>query len=151
VIAVAGLEYAAIWGFLAFALSYIPYLGFWLAVIPPTLIAFAELGPASAAIILIGAVIINVVAEYILFPEVAGKGLKQSPAVVFVSLVLWGYILGNTGALLAVPLTLALLMFLAFFDETRWIGDLLGSDVPVPPQSEPEELDGGRAGPRPPE
>ena len=42
VIAAVGLEYAVFWGFLAFALSYIPYVGFWLAVIPPMLIAWSE-------------------------------------------------------------------------------------------------------------
>ncbi len=138
VIAAVGLEYAAVWGFLAFALSYIPYLGFWLAVIPPMLIAWSELGLGSAVIILIGAVIINAVVENVLFPEMAGKGLDQSPAVVFISLVLWGYILGNLGALLAVPLTLALMMFLSFFDETRWIGLLLGRAPPAQPESEPD-------------
>jgi AI-2 transport protein TqsA len=139
VIAAVGLEYAAVWGFLAFALSFIPYVGFWLAVVPPMLIAWSTLGPTSAVIILVGAVIINTLAEYILFPQVAGKGLDQSPAVVFVSLVLWGYVLGSLGALLAVPLTLALVLFLGLFDETRWICVLLSPSVPETPEPEPEQ------------
>ena len=147
VLAAVGLEYAVVWGFLAFALSYIPYVGFWLAVIPPMLIAWSELGLASAVIILIGAVIINIFAENVLFPQAAGKGLRLSPTVVFVSLVVWGFVLGSLGALLAVPLTLALMMFLQYFDETRWISTLLGSRVRVQPVSEPEEPGSGRAPP----
>ena len=80
--------------------------------------------------------IINTLAEYVLFPEVAGKGLDQSPAVVFVSLALWGYVLGSLGALLAVPLTLALMMFLSFFDETRWICVLLSPGTFAHPDGE---------------
>lgn len=150
VIAAVGMENAAFWGFLAFALSFIPYLGFWLAVIPPMLIAWSELGPMYAAIILIGAAFINFIAENILFPQAAGKGLKISPAVVFISLVFWGFVLGSIGALLAVPLTLALIMFLQFFEETRWIGDLLGPGISFKPDREPEKLEDEHSDPIPP-
>ncbi len=150
VIAGVGVEYAVFWGFLAFALSYIPYLGFWLAVIPPMLIAWSSLGPVPAVIILVGAAVINVVAENVLFPQAAGRGLDQSPAVVFISLVLWGYILGSIGALLAVPLTLALIMFLQSFDETRWLAALLGPADFVQ-LSASEDPTRGPSGPEPPE
>ncbi|NLX49688.1 MAG: AI-2E family transporter [Methanospirillum sp.] len=136
-IAGVGGAYAVFWGFLAFSLSYIPYLGFWLAVIPPILIAWAELGPIPALIILVGAAIVDWVAENILFPQVAGKGLDQSPAVVFVSLMLWSYVLGGVGALLAVPLTLSLLTVLQCFEETRWISELLS------PRGFVQPLEGG--------
>jgi predicted PurR-regulated permease PerM len=144
------MENAAFWGFLAFALSFIPYLGFWLAVIPPMLIAWSELGPMYAVIILIGAAFINFIAENILFPQAAGKGLKISPAVVFISLVFWGFVLGSIGALLAVPLTLALIMFLQFFEETRWIGDLLGPGISLKPDREPEKPEDEHSEPIPP-
>ena len=104
--------------------------------IPPVLIAWSELGLASAVIILVGAAIINILAENVLFPQAAGKGLEMSPTIVFVSLVLWGFVLGSVGALLAVPLTLALMLFLNHFDETRWVGVLLGPKGFVQPDSE---------------
>jgi predicted PurR-regulated permease PerM len=151
IIAAVGLEYAVFWGFIAFALSFIPYLGFILAVIPPTLIAWSVLGPVDAIIIFAGAVIINMIAENILFPEAAGKGLNVSPAVVFISLVFWGYVIGSLGALLAVPLTLALMMFLMLFDETRWIGLLLSPADFAEPDREPGKPEGGGPGPAGPE
>lgn len=127
ILAAVGVDYAIVWGFLAFILSYIPYLGFWLAVIPPTLIALIEFGPLPAAIILIGAGIVNIVAENVLFPHLAGQGLKISPAVVFISLIFWGFILGALGALLAVPLTLIVRMVLDCCEETRWMAPLIDS------------------------
>ena len=69
-----GVEHAVFWGFLAFALSYIPYIGFWLAVVPPMLIAWSQIGWIPAVIILVGAAIINVLAENVLFPQAAGRG-----------------------------------------------------------------------------
>lgn len=137
IVAAAGVEYAVFWGFLAFALSYIPYIGFMLAVVPPTLIAWSEIGLGPAAFILIGAAIINVLAENVLFPQAAGRGLQLSPAVVFISLMLWGYVLGSTGVLLAVPLTLALIMALQYYDDTRWLAILLGPADFVPSEAEP--------------
>ncbi|RPJ52637.1 MAG: AI-2E family transporter, partial [Methanobacteriota archaeon] len=58
--------------------------------------------------------------------HLAAHGLNLSTAVVFISLVFWGWILGGIGALLAVPLTLFVQMVCELFDETRWIAVLLG-------------------------
>jgi AI-2 transport protein TqsA len=61
-----------------------------------------------------------------MFPQVAGRSLSLSPAVVFISLIFWGFILGGIGVLIAVPLTLAAQMVAELFEETRWIAVLLG-------------------------
>ena len=121
-----GVDYAIFWGFLAFLLGFVPYIGFWLAIIPPMLFAWVELGPVAALLVLAGEALVNVLAEYILFPHMAGRGLDLSPAVVFISLIFWGWILGAFGVLLAVPLTLTVRMIAELFDGSRWIGVLLG-------------------------
>jgi predicted PurR-regulated permease PerM len=126
ILALIGVEYAIFWGFLAFLLGFVPYIGFWLAVIPPVLLAWFGLGPVPALLVLAGVSVLNLLAEYVLFPHIAGRGLDLSPAVVFISLIFWGWILGGVGVLLAVPLTLAVQMACEMFDETRWIGVLLG-------------------------
>ena len=125
-LALIGVEYAVFWGFLAFLLGFIPYVGFWLAVLPPTLLAWFQLGPLAAIAVIAGCGVINVLVEYILFPNIAGRSLSLSPAVVFLSLIFWGWILGGIGVLIAVPLTLAVQMVCELFDETRWIATLLG-------------------------
>jgi AI-2 transport protein TqsA len=61
-----------------------------------------------------------------LFPQLAGRGLALSAAVVFISLIFWGWVLGEFGILLAVPLTLFVQMICELFEETRWISVLLG-------------------------
>jgi len=66
-------------------------------------------------------------------PRWMGKGLNLSPLVVFVSLVLWGWVLGPVGMLLSIPLTIMIKIALENQEETRWIGVLLGSGTALEP------------------
>jgi AI-2 transport protein TqsA len=121
-----GVKYAIFWGFLAFLLGFIPNIGFWIAIVPPTLLAWFDLGPLPALLVVVGTGLMDFLAENIMFPLITAQGVELSTAVVFISLFFWGWILGGIGVLLAVPLTLFLQMFCELFDETRWIGFLLG-------------------------
>ena len=58
-----GVSFPLLWGILAFLMSYIPTLGFWLAAVPPTLLALLESGPGTAALVFLGVVLINGFAE----------------------------------------------------------------------------------------
>ncbi|RPJ49610.1 MAG: AI-2E family transporter, partial [Methanobacteriota archaeon] len=95
ILALLGVKYALFWGFIAFLLGFIPYIGFWLAVVPPMLIALFDLGPFPAVLVLAGSGLINFLAESLMFPHLAAHGLNLSTAVVFISLVFWGWILGG--------------------------------------------------------
>jgi len=119
------IEFAILWGFLTFICGYIPYLGFYIAALPPMLLALFKYGPLGALAVLAGITIINTVVENILFPSLAGKGLKLSPAIVFLSLFYWSYVLGTSGALIAVPLTMAAKLILESSRKTRWMAILM--------------------------
>ncbi|MCO6450313.1 MAG: AI-2E family transporter [Caldilineales bacterium] len=120
-----GVDFALLWGLLAWFLGYIPTIGFWLALIPPTILAWAQYGWNSALIVFIGYVIINGSVQNFVQPKMMGNRLNISPVVVFVSLFVWGWLLGGIGAILAVPLTLLIFSFLDSFEVTRWIVTLL--------------------------
>lgn len=122
---IGGIEFAVLWGFLTFIFGYIPYLGFYLAALPPMLLGLFKYGPLGAIAILAGISIINTLVENILFPSLAGKGLKLSPAIVFLSLFYWSYVLGASGALIAVPLTMAVKLVLESSRKTRWMAKLM--------------------------
>ena len=125
---VAGIDFAFLWGVLLFVFSFIPYIGFALAMIPPALLGYLEYGPIGAIAVVVVFLAINFVAEYVLFPRYAGKGLNLPPYVVLLSVVFWGWLLGVLGALIAVPITLLLRVLLSNFTEARWLVDLLGGD-----------------------
>ncbi|MGZ4904098.1 MAG: AI-2E family transporter [Halobacteriota archaeon] len=122
----AGIDFAFLWGVLLFVFSFIPYIGFALAMIPPALLGWIEYGPIGAIAVVVVFLIINLVAEYVLFPRYTGKGLNIPAYVVLISVVFWGWILGPLGTLIAVPLTLLIKVLLSSFTEARWLVDLLG-------------------------
>lgn len=75
---VMGVDHALLWAVGAFFLSFVPYIGLLLALIPPTILAFAETGLFAAAVIVVGGGILNVVAENVLEPSLTGKALSLS-------------------------------------------------------------------------
>ncbi|MEN6573110.1 AI-2E family transporter [Methanobacterium aggregans] len=122
------INFAVLWGILTFVLGFIPYIGIMIAAIPPILVAWAKYGIWGALSITVLFVIVNTIAESYVFPRLTGKGLQMSVFVVFVSLFIWGWIMGMAGMFLAVPLTLVLIKYLENFDETRWLALLMTTD-----------------------
>ena len=132
ILALLGIPFAALWGILAFFMGFIPSIGWWISLIPPFLIAWAQFGVGTAVIVLLSYVLINGGVQNIVQPKMMGKGLRISPLVVFVSVIVWATILGGMGALIAVPLTMIVMKILDSSESTRWIVALMrigsGSD-----------------------
>jgi predicted PurR-regulated permease PerM len=114
-----GVDYALLWGMLAWFMGYIPSIGFIIALIPPVLMAYAQYGLETAVIVLVGYILINGGIQNFYQPKVMGNRLRISPAVVFIGLFVWGYLLGGIGAILAVPMTMLVLIIMENFEGTR--------------------------------
>lgn len=123
-----GVQFALMWGALAFILNYIPNIGSFLAAIPPVLMTLAMPdGGMVQALTLAGAYLsINFILGNLIEPRVMGRTMGLSTLVAFLSLVVWGWILGPVGMLLSVPLTMTLKIALDSHPETRWIAKMLG-------------------------
>jgi AI-2 transport protein TqsA len=116
---VMGVDFALLWGLLAFLLNFIPNIGSVIAAVPAALMALLQFGPTGglatvALFIVVDAVIGNVVES-----RVMGQRMNLSPLVVFVSLVFWGWLWGILGMLLSVPLTMAIRIMLEGNEQTR--------------------------------
>lgn len=134
-----GVDYAVLWGIIAFLLNYIPNIGSIIASIPAVLLAFVQFGIGKAAIVAVGYLAINMLFGPVIEPKVMGRGLGLSTLVVFMSLVFWGWILGPVGMLLSVVLTMVVKIALESRKDTRWLGILLGSPEPEPTKPVAEE------------
>jgi AI-2 transport protein TqsA len=120
-----GVDYAVLWGLLAWFMGYIPSIGFIIALIPPVLMAYVQYGLQTALVVLVGYIVINGGVQNFIQPKIMGQGLKISPVVVFVGLFVWGFLLGGIGAILAVPMTLLVLMIMENFEGTRMLAVLM--------------------------
>ena len=120
-----GVDFAVLWGLLAWFMGYIPSIGFMIALIPPMLMAYAQYGLNTALVVLVGYILINGGVQNFIQPKIMGQGLRINPVVVFVGLFIWGYLLGGIGALLAVPLTLLVLTIMENFEGSRMLAVLM--------------------------
>ena len=123
-----GVDYPFLWGVVAFFLSFVPYIGLVIAMIPPTLLALAEFGWVQALIVVIGVTLINLLIENVLEPGYTGKRLSLSPTIVFLSVFFWSWLLGPVGALLSMPITVLLLLVFKNSESTLWLAKIIGKE-----------------------
>jgi AI-2 transport protein TqsA len=116
-----GVDFPLLWGIVTFFLSFIPYVGMFLASVPSVLLALAEFGPGRALVVIVALTLINAVAENLLQPALMSRGLQLSPTFVFVSLLFWSWLLGGAGSFLAIPLSMGLVALFASYATTRWL------------------------------
>jgi predicted PurR-regulated permease PerM len=116
-----GVDFPVLWGVLTFFLSFIPYIGMFLASVPSVLLAFAEFDLARALLVVIALTLVNALAENLVQPALMSRGLHLSPTLVFLSVVFWSFVLGGGGSFLAVPLSLGVLTIASRFVSTRWL------------------------------
>lgn len=129
-----GVPSALLWGLLSFFFSFIPFIGFVAAMIPPILMGLVSGGWPVALAVLVGYLVINTVSDNLIKPKVVGAQTDLSPLVVFLSVMLWGWVLGPVGSLLAVPVTLlGKRLILEAYDEWQWLSLALGE----PPRESP--------------
>ncbi|MFN7242293.1 MAG: AI-2E family transporter [Dietzia cercidiphylli] len=111
-----GVPLAMVWGVLAFVTNYIPNIGFVLGLVPPALFALLTGGPVDAIWVVVIYCVVNLVIQSFIQPKFTGDAVGLTPTVTFLSLVFWASVAGALGAILAVPLTLAVKAFLVDAD-----------------------------------
>jgi AI-2 transport protein TqsA len=123
-----GIPDPLVWGIVAAILSFVPTIGFWLAAVPPSLLAFLIHGPALALVTFVGILLINGLADNVIKPRYIGGGLDMAPFVVIFSVIFWAMILGPVGAILGVPMTMLIRSLFFEADESlAWVARLTGS------------------------
>lgn len=124
-----GVDLLLVWGLLAFLLNFVPTVGSLIAGLLPVLYVFATRDTGTALIIGAGILVIEQVMGNYVDPRLLGKRVSLSSLVVLVSLLLWSWIWGIPGALLAVPMTVLLMVVFAHVPALQPIALLL-SDEP---------------------
>ena len=108
-----GVETPFLWCVLYFLLSFIPFVGPSIAMIPPIFLALLMLGWKRALIVAGVLILTQVIVGNVVMPIIAKKSMNISFLEITLSLVGWTFLLGLPGAITAIPLTLVLKGLLA--------------------------------------
>lgn len=123
-----GVPLPLLWGLLSFVTNYIPNIGLVVGLVPPALFALLDGGPVVAIWVTVLWLLANFVVQTLIQPKIVGDEVGLSVTATALSVIVWGWVLGAIGALLAVPLSLAAKELL--FDEHSprgWLSPLLSS------------------------
>jgi len=136
------------WGFFSFITNFIPNIGFVIGIIPPALIALLDSGWEQMVLVIVVYSVLNVTIQTFIQPRFVGNSVGLSAEITFMSLVVWTFLLGALGALLAVPMTLLVrALFLDSDPRAAWFAPLIDSQVEDPEPEPAPDTDGDPAAP----
>jgi len=123
------MDFAIIWGFLAFVMNFIPTFGSLIASVATAGFALIQFYPNPIPILSISILIIveNILIGNVIEPKIAGKDLNLSPFVILTSLLLWSWIWGFLGLVLAIPLTVTVKIICENVSILKPVAMIIGS------------------------
>ena len=128
---VIGVPYALLWGFLAAALRFIPYVGSGLATMLPTALSLAVFPGWWQPVLVIGLIAVLELTNFmVLEPWLYGQSAGVSEVALLVAVAFWTWLWGPVGLLLATPLTVCLSVLSRYIPPLDFINTLMG-DEPV--------------------
>jgi predicted PurR-regulated permease PerM len=130
-----GVPNAILWGILATALRFIPYIGPWIAAAMPIGLSLAISPGWVAPILTVGLfVVLELFSNNVMEPWLYGKNTGVSAVAVLVAAVFWMWLWGPVGLLLATPLTVCLLVVGKHVPQLSFLGILLGTEAVFEPK-----------------
>src|SRR4051812_9450770 len=121
-----GLPNAFVLGFLSGFLSLVPYLGVVLAMVPPLIAALGQETAPEILVIIFTILGLHLFAINVLYPKVLGKRLQLNPLAVTIALLVWGWLWGAWGLILAIPITAAMKIIFDHIEALQPYGAWMG-------------------------
>ena len=114
------------WGLFAFIINFVQMVGSFVCVILLSLFAFVQLDPTSMLFFFVLSITgVQVLFGSILEPIFMGRSFSINIIAILVMLMLWGYIWGIPGLIMAIPLTVFIKIILEKFPKTKVIASFL--------------------------
>lgn len=124
-----GVPLALTWALFSFVTNYIPNVGLVIGMIPPALLGLFSGGVYTMLWVIVAYVALNTIVQTFIQPKFVGDAVGITATASFLSLILWAYVLGPLGALLAVPMTLMVKTLLVDLDPAaRWVNAFIASN-----------------------
>ncbi len=129
-----GVPNAILWGALATVLRFIPYVGPWIAAAFPILISIASSPGWMAPLLTIGLfVVLEVISNNVMEPWLYGASTGVTPIALIVAALVWTWLWGPVGLVLATPLTVCLVVMGRHIPKLAFISIVLSDDEALTP------------------
>lgn len=127
-----GVPLPLVWALLTWLMTYVPSVGFFFSLVPPLLVALVANG-WQTALWLMGLYFITTwIVQGVFQPKVTGNAVGVNATVALLSLLLWAWVFGPLGALIALPCTqLAKSLLIDADPKVRWVNSLLSNQAEV--------------------
>jgi predicted PurR-regulated permease PerM len=127
-----GVPMPLLWGVLSGILNFIPFIGFWFGLIPPTVLTLFAFGWERMLLVAVGYILINATVQNVIQPKLVVSRLNLTPLMSLISSTFWPLVLGPVGAIIGVPLTMSVRSLLLDADpSTRWLADVMCTTIPA--------------------
>jgi predicted PurR-regulated permease PerM len=127
-----GVQYAFLWGFLVAVFRYIPYIGVWIAALPPIILSLAMFPGWVQPLLVIGLFLaIELLASNVAEPRLYGQSMGVSEVALLVAAALWAFLWGPIGLILSSPLTVCLVVLGKHVPQLKFLDVLLGDEPPL--------------------
>jgi predicted PurR-regulated permease PerM len=123
-----GIPYAYIWGPLAGIMNLVPYIGPVIGAIPPIIVGGLSGGLTILIWVSLFIFVIQMLESNIITPRLTANTVDLNPLAVLVSSIIWGYLWGGIGVVLAIPITAAIKVLCDNVESLQPIGILLGGE-----------------------
>ncbi len=132
-----GVSSPLMWGVIAMILNYVPVVGAVIGAISLFLVALVQFDNVTMAIVASAAfTALTTLEGQFVTPSVLGRSMEMSPVMVFLSLVVWGWLWGLMGVFLAVPILIAGMMICERLDRLSAISSVLSGTTATRPSNQ---------------
>jgi len=105
-----GIKYALILALISGIFEIVPFIGPWVAAVPGVFLAFSQ-GSSKALMVAIMYIVIQQLENNLITPKIMGKSTGLNPLIVLIAIIIGAQLSGVMGALLAVPVALAIAIY----------------------------------------
>ncbi len=129
-----GVPNAILWGALATVLRFIPYVGPWIAAAVPILLSLASSPGWMALLLTVGLfIVLELISNNVMEPWLYGSSTGVSPIALIVAALVWTWLWGPVGLVLATPLTVCLVVMGRHIPKLAFLSIVLSDEEALTP------------------
>jgi hypothetical protein len=133
-LAVIGVPYAVLWGFLAATLRFVPYIGAWVAAVLPITLSFATSQGWTEPLLVVGLILVlELLSNNVMEPLLYGRSIGVSEVALLLAAAFWGWLWGPIGLVLSAPLTVCLAVLGKYVPPLEFFEVLLKDEPALDP------------------